>query len=87
MLTPPVSARVSVRLDLGVRSWEDQPLVSVVEAHDVRRLAARPAYLDDLARLVLLAHDPFEGAVISGGRFVLPDAPGLGVRPRPAPSA
>jgi L-alanine-DL-glutamate epimerase-like enolase superfamily enzyme len=41
----------------------------------------------DLDGSVLLAHDPFEGAVISGGRFVLPDAPGLGVRPRPAPSA
>jgi L-alanine-DL-glutamate epimerase-like enolase superfamily enzyme len=31
---------------------------------------------------VLLEHDPFEGAVIRGGRFVLPDAPGLGVRAR-----
>jgi L-alanine-DL-glutamate epimerase-like enolase superfamily enzyme len=36
----------------------------------------------DLDGSVLLAHDPFEGAVITGGRFVLPDAPGLGVKRR-----
>ena len=38
----------------------------------------------DLDGSVLLDHDPFEGAVIRGGRFLLPDAPGLGVRPQPA---
>jgi L-Ala-D/L-Glu epimerase len=36
----------------------------------------------DLDGSVLLEHDPFEGAVIRGGRLVLPDAPGLGVRAR-----
>jgi L-Ala-D/L-Glu epimerase len=36
----------------------------------------------DLDGSVLLAHDPFEGAVIAGGRFTLPDRPGLGVKPR-----
>jgi L-alanine-DL-glutamate epimerase-like enolase superfamily enzyme len=36
----------------------------------------------DLDGSVLLEHDPFEGAVIRGGHLVLPDAPGLGVRPR-----
>lgn len=36
----------------------------------------------DLDGSVLLEHDPFEGAVIRGGRLALPDAPGLGVKPR-----
>ena len=36
----------------------------------------------DLDGSVLLEHDPFEGAVIRGGRFTLPDRPGLGVTPR-----
>jgi len=31
---------------------------------------------------VLIANDPYEGAVMTAGRLVLPDAPGLGVRPR-----
>lgn len=37
----------------------------------------------DLDGSVLIANDPYVGAVVSGGRLVLPDAPGLGVRPRP----
>jgi L-alanine-DL-glutamate epimerase-like enolase superfamily enzyme len=36
----------------------------------------------DLDGSVLLAHDPYFGAVMAGGRLVLPDAPGLGVRRR-----
>jgi L-alanine-DL-glutamate epimerase-like enolase superfamily enzyme len=36
----------------------------------------------DLDGSVLLEHDPFAGAVIRGGRFTLPDTPGLGVTPR-----
>jgi L-Ala-D/L-Glu epimerase / N-acetyl-D-glutamate racemase len=36
----------------------------------------------DLDGSALLEHDPFEGAVITKGRFVLPQAPGLGVKPR-----
>jgi L-alanine-DL-glutamate epimerase-like enolase superfamily enzyme len=36
----------------------------------------------DLDGSVLLEHDPFAGAVITGGRFTLPDTPGLGVTPR-----
>jgi L-alanine-DL-glutamate epimerase-like enolase superfamily enzyme len=36
----------------------------------------------DLDGSVLLEHDPFAGAVIRGGRFTLPDMPGLGVTPR-----
>jgi L-Ala-D/L-Glu epimerase len=36
----------------------------------------------DLDGALLLAEDPFEGARMEKGRLVLPDAPGLGVRPR-----
>ena len=36
----------------------------------------------DLDGSVLIANDPYEGAVMTAGRLVLPDAPGLGVRPR-----
>lgn len=36
----------------------------------------------DLDGSALVANDPYEGAVMKGGRLVLPDAPGLGVRAR-----
>jgi len=36
----------------------------------------------DLDGNLLIGNDPFEGVTIEGGRLVLPDAPGLGVRPR-----
>jgi L-alanine-DL-glutamate epimerase-like enolase superfamily enzyme len=36
----------------------------------------------DLDGSVLLAHDPYVGAVMTAGRLVLPDEPGLGVRLR-----
>jgi L-alanine-DL-glutamate epimerase-like enolase superfamily enzyme len=38
----------------------------------------------DLDGAALLANDPFRGAVIHGGRIVLPDGPGLGVTPAAA---
>jgi L-alanine-DL-glutamate epimerase-like enolase superfamily enzyme len=38
----------------------------------------------DLDGALLLAHDPFEGVEVRAGRLVLPDRPGLGVRPRRA---
>jgi L-alanine-DL-glutamate epimerase-like enolase superfamily enzyme len=47
--------------------------------------AAHLAPLADLADLdgnALVADDPFVGATLEGGRLVLPDGPGLGVRPR-----
>jgi L-Ala-D/L-Glu epimerase len=36
----------------------------------------------DLDGAALLANDPFQGASIDGGRVILPDGPGLGVRAR-----
>jgi L-alanine-DL-glutamate epimerase-like enolase superfamily enzyme len=36
----------------------------------------------DLDGHLLVDNDPFVGATLEGGRLVLPDAPGLGVRPR-----
>jgi L-alanine-DL-glutamate epimerase-like enolase superfamily enzyme len=36
----------------------------------------------DLDGNLLLAEDPFVGATVVDGRIVLPDGPGLGVRPR-----
>jgi L-alanine-DL-glutamate epimerase-like enolase superfamily enzyme len=36
----------------------------------------------DLDGNLLLDHDPFSGATVADGRIVLPDLPGLGVRPR-----
>jgi len=38
--------------------------------------------LADLDGAALLAHDPYVGATIEGGRLRLPDGPGLGLRPR-----
>jgi L-Ala-D/L-Glu epimerase len=40
----------------------------------------------DLDGALLLAHDPYEGVSLQGGAIVLPDLPGLGVRPRQAAS-
>jgi L-alanine-DL-glutamate epimerase-like enolase superfamily enzyme len=37
----------------------------------------------DLDGNLLLSQDPFQGAVVRGGRLVLPEGPGLGVTPRP----
>jgi L-alanine-DL-glutamate epimerase-like enolase superfamily enzyme len=36
----------------------------------------------DLDGALLLAHDPYEGVDLRGGKITLPDRPGLGVRPR-----
>jgi L-alanine-DL-glutamate epimerase-like enolase superfamily enzyme len=36
----------------------------------------------DLDGALLLASDPYEGATFPGGRIVLPERPGLGIRPR-----
>jgi L-alanine-DL-glutamate epimerase-like enolase superfamily enzyme len=38
----------------------------------------------DLDGNLLVANDPFEGAVVKDGRLVLPDRPGLGVVARAA---
>ena len=38
--------------------------------------------LVDLDGAALLAHDPFKGASLDGGRLTLPTAPGLGVTRR-----
>jgi L-alanine-DL-glutamate epimerase-like enolase superfamily enzyme len=38
----------------------------------------------DLDGALLLAHDPYDGATFPGGRIVLPERPGLGIRPRGA---
>jgi L-alanine-DL-glutamate epimerase-like enolase superfamily enzyme len=40
----------------------------------------------DLDGALLLADDPYEGATFPNGRIVLPDRPGLGIRPRGQPS-
>lgn len=39
----------------------------------------------DLDGNLLLEHDPFVGVTVREGRLVLPEGPGLGVRPRPEP--
>src|SRR5690349_16325552 len=44
-------------LDDRVRAGEHQARVTVVETHEVGRLAARSADLDDLARPLWMAHD------------------------------
>lgn len=36
----------------------------------------------DLDGALLLAHDPYEGVTFEHGRIILPDQPGLGIRPR-----
>ncbi|HTP80318.1 MAG TPA: enolase C-terminal domain-like protein, partial [Bacteroidota bacterium] len=36
----------------------------------------------DLDGNLLISNDPFEGVLVQEGRLVLPDRPGLGVRPR-----
>ena len=36
----------------------------------------------DLDGNLLLEHDPYVGATVVAGRIVLPEGPGLGVRPR-----
>jgi L-alanine-DL-glutamate epimerase-like enolase superfamily enzyme len=36
----------------------------------------------DLDGALLLARDPYEGVTFDHGRIILPDRPGLGVRPR-----
>lgn len=57
----------------------------MVESSIAITAAAHLAPLMDLIDLdgaALLAEDPYVGATIEGGRLRLPDAPGLGVRPR-----
>src|SRR5258708_17618035 len=44
-------------LDDRVRAWEHQARVTIVETHQVWRLAARSADFDDLARPLWLTHD------------------------------
>jgi L-Ala-D/L-Glu epimerase len=77
---------------------EAQRIIATARAHDMSVMAgcmvetslgisgiAHLAPLLDYADLdgaALLAHDPFDGAVISGGRISLPARPGLGVRYR-----
>ncbi len=57
----------------------------MIESSVAITAAAHLSALVDLADLdggLLLARDPFEGARLEAGRLLLPDAPGLGVRPR-----
>jgi hypothetical protein len=44
-------------LDDRVRAWEHQARMTIVETHQVWRLAASSADIDDLARPLWLAHD------------------------------
>jgi len=53
----PFRALPARMLDDRVRAGEDQARVTVVETHEVGRLAARSADLDDLARPLWMAHD------------------------------
>jgi len=49
--------------------------------------AAQISPLVDFADLdghLLIANDPYEGVRVRDGRLLLPEAPGLGLRPRPA---
>ncbi len=77
---------------------EAQRMIAAARAHGMRVMmgcmietslgitaAAHLAPLLDYADLdgaALLADDPYMGATITGGRIGIPDAPGLGVRPR-----
>jgi L-alanine-DL-glutamate epimerase-like enolase superfamily enzyme len=38
----------------------------------------------DLDGNLLIANDPFEGVLVREGKLILPDRPGLGLKPRPA---
>ena len=85
----------------GIR--EALRIIAVAHAHDMSVMAgcmvetslgitaaAQFAPLLDYADLdgaALLAHDPFVGATIDGGTIRLPEAPGLGVTRRDAPTA
>src|ERR1017187_4292413 len=53
----PFLALPSRMLDDRIRAGEHQARVTVVEAHEVGRFAARSADLDDLARPLWMAHD------------------------------
>src|SRR5215472_10741280 len=52
-----LSGLLARMLDHRVRAREHQAGVTVVETHQVGRLSARSADLDDLARPLRLAHD------------------------------
>ena len=57
----------------------------MIESSVAITAAAHVSPLVDTADLdgnLLLDHDPFVGATVKDGRIVLPDGPGLGVRPR-----
>jgi L-alanine-DL-glutamate epimerase-like enolase superfamily enzyme len=57
----------------------------MIESSVAITAAAHVSPLVDTADLdgnLLLDHDPFLGATVKDGRIVLPDGPGLGVRPR-----
>jgi L-alanine-DL-glutamate epimerase-like enolase superfamily enzyme len=57
----------------------------MIESSVAITAAAHVSPLVDTADLdgnLLLEEDPFEGVRVEGGRLVLPDAPGLGVKPR-----
>jgi len=62
----------------------------MVESSLAITAAAHLSPLVDFADLdgnLLVTNDPFVGATIAGGRLVLPDEPGLGVRPRESDSS
>ncbi|MGB5343489.1 MAG: enolase C-terminal domain-like protein, partial [Thermoanaerobaculia bacterium] len=57
----------------------------MVESSLAITAAAHLSPLVDFADLdgnLLITDDPFVGAIVKGGRLVLPEEPGLGVRPR-----
>jgi len=57
----------------------------MIESSIAITAAAHISPLVDIADLdgnLLLDHDPYVGATVKDGRLVLPDAPGLGVKPR-----
>src|SRR5215831_11242442 len=72
--------------DDRVRAREHQAGMAVVETHQVRRLPARPADLDDLARPLCLAHDvaPHAEPVSNGCLHRPTSSPAVARHPCPA---
>lgn len=80
------SLREAIRMAAVARAHHMMLMLGcMVESSIAITAAAHLAPLMDIVDLdgaALLAEDPYVGATIDGGQLVLPDAPGLGVRPR-----
>lgn len=91
---------VVIKLDKCGGVWEALRMIHVARAHGLKVMlgcmisssvvnaaAAQISPLADYADLdgfMLIRNDPYESMTVERGRLLLPDRPGLGLRPRPA---